>query len=138
MYTTTNVRKFLNASNFLMLESNQNVINKFTEMILEKFENIDKTQLEQLAFTLKDDISKEHLSQSLQKKKKRDGPKRAPSAYNLFIKENITLLKNKFPELKHTELMVKAAILWNKNKEEKLKSESESVSESVSETKIII
>ena len=70
MYTTANVRKFLNASNVLMLESNENVINKFTEMILEKFENIDKTQLEQLAFTLKDDISKEHLSQSLQKKKK--------------------------------------------------------------------
>ena len=47
---TANVRKFLNASNTLMLESNENVINKFTEMILEKFENIDKTQLEQLAF----------------------------------------------------------------------------------------
>lgn len=135
MYTTTNVRKFLNASNSLILESNQNVINKFTEMILEKFENIDKTQLEQLAFTLKDDISKDHLSNSLQKKKKRDGPKRAPSAYNIFIKENIILLKNEFPELKHTELMVKAAILWNKNKEEKLKSETEKKNLKKSKTK---
>jgi len=124
MYTTANVRKFLNASNTLMLESNENVINKFTEMILEKFENIDKTQLEQLAFTLKDDISKEHLSQSLQKKKKRDGPKRPPSAYNIFIKENMNTLKIKYPELKHTELMVKAAILWNESKEDKLKSVS--------------
>ena len=34
MYTTSNVRKFLNASNTLILESNENVINKFTEMIL--------------------------------------------------------------------------------------------------------
>lgn len=124
MYTTANVRKFLNASNTLMLESNENVINKFTEMILEKFENIDKTQLEQLAFTLKDDISKEHLSHSLQKKKKRDGPKRPPSAYNIFIKENINTLKIKYPELKHTELMVKAAILWNESKEDKLKTVS--------------
>ena len=124
MYTTANVRKFLNASNTLMLESNENVINKFTEMILEKFENIDKTQLEQLAFTLKDDISKEHLSQSLQKKKKRDGPKRPPSAYNIFIKENMNTLKIKYPELKHTELMVKAAILWNESKEDKLKTVS--------------
>ena len=41
MYTTANVRKFLNASNSLMLESNENVINKFTEMILEKFEDIE-------------------------------------------------------------------------------------------------
>ena len=119
MYTTTNVRKFLNASNSLILESNENVINKFTEMILEKFEDIDKTQLEQLAFTLKDDISKEHLSNSLQKKKKRDGPKRPPSAYNIFIKENMNKLKTEHPELKHTELMVKAAILWNKTKDEK-------------------
>ena len=124
MYTTANVRKFLNASNTLMLESNENVINKFTEMILEKFEDIDKTQLEQLAFTLKDDISKEHLSQSLQKKKKRDGPKRPPSAYNIFIKENMNTLKIKYPELKHTELMVKAAILWNESKENKLKTVS--------------
>ena len=124
MYTTANVRKFLIASNSLMLESNENVINKFTEMILEKFEDIDKTQLEQLAFTLKDDISKEHLSQSLQKKKKRDGPKRAPSAYNIFIKDTMGSLKTKFPDLKHTELMVKAAKLWNEHKEEKLKSVS--------------
>ena len=134
MYTTANVRKFLNASNVLMLESNENVINKFTDMILEKFEDIDKTQLEQLAFTLKDDISKEHLSQSLQKKKKRDGPKRPPSAYNIFIKDTMGLLKTKFPDLKHTELMKKAAVEWNKNKEEKLKSETVTVPESVSET----
>lgn len=132
MYTTANVRKFLNASNSLMLESNENVINKFTEMILEKFEDIDKTQLEQLAFTLKDDISKEHLSQSLQKKKKRDGPKRAPSAYNIFIKDTMGLLKTEYPDLKHTELMVKAAKLWNEHKEEKLKSETVTVPESVS------
>ena len=87
MYTTANVRKFLNASNTLMLESNENVINKFTEMILEKFENIDKTQLEQLAFTLKDDISKEHLSQSLQKKKKKDGPKRLHQLIIFLLKK---------------------------------------------------
>ena len=33
-------------------------------------------------------------------------------------------LKIKYPELKHTELMVKAAILWNESKEDKLKSVS--------------
>lgn len=122
MYTTSNVRKFLNASNTLILESNENVINKFTEMILEKLENndnkIDKSQLEQLAFTLKDEITKDHLSNSLQKKKKRDGPKRAPSAYNIFVKEKMGSLKTENPDLKHTELMVKAAELWNKHKEE--------------------
>ena len=122
MYTTSNVRKFLNASNTLILESNENVINKFTEMILDKLENndnkIDKSQLEQLAFTLKDEITKDHLSNSLQKKKKRDGPKRAPSAYNIFVKEKMGSLKTEHPDLKHTELMVKAAVLWNKHKEE--------------------
>jgi hypothetical protein len=44
------------------------------------------------------------------------------------------LLKTKFPDLKHTELMKKAAVEWNKNKEEKLKSETVTVPESVSET----
>ena len=71
MYTTANVRKFLNASNTLMLESNENVINKFTEMILEKFENIDKTQLEQLAFTLKDDISRSIYRNHSKRRKRR-------------------------------------------------------------------
>ena len=117
MYTTSNVRKFLNASNNLILESNDNVINKFTEMVLEKYENIDRTELEQLSFKLKDEITKDHLSNSLQKKKKRDGPKRSPSKYNIFIKNNMKTLKEEYPDLKHTELMTKAADLWRKEKE---------------------
>jgi intein-encoded DNA endonuclease-like protein len=117
MYTSSNVRKFLNASNNLILESNDNVINKFTEMILEKYENIDRTELEQLSFKLKDDIKKDHLSNFFQKKKKRDCPKRPPSKYNLFIRDNMKTLKEDFPDLKHTELMIKAAALWRKEKE---------------------
>lgn len=118
MYTTSSVRKFLNASNSLILESNETTINRFTEMILEKYENIDRNELEQLAFTLKDEIAKDHLSNSLQKKKKREGPKRAPSAYNLFVKEQISKLKVEHPDTKYTELMVMASKLWNKQKEE--------------------
>ena len=121
MYTTTNVRKFLNASNTLIHESNENVILKFSEMILEKFENIDKAELDQLAFTLKDEVTKDHLSNSLQKKKKRNAKKREPTLYNLFVKEQMFKLKTENPELKNKELMGKAAQLWNVHKEEKLK-----------------
>ena len=44
-------------------------------------------------------------------------PKRAPTAYNLFVKERMGELKKENPELKGSELMKMAAGDW-KNKEE--------------------
>lgn len=53
-------------------------------------------------------------------KKKKDVVKKNPSAYNLFIKEAMTKLKEEEPELKNKDLLTRAAKLWqeekNKNK----------------------
>jgi hypothetical protein len=53
-------------------------------------------------------------------KKKKDVVKKNPSAYNLFIKDAMTKLKEEEPELKNKELLTRAAKLWqeekNKNK----------------------
>ena len=124
MYTVSSTRKFLNQTNQLLTESNISVIDKFVELILEKIENINKDELEQVAFSLKDEINNDHISNVLQKKKKRDGPKRAPTAYNIFIKDTMSKLKNENPELKNKDLLGKAAKLWNEHKENKLKEEN--------------
>ena len=79
MYSVSSAKKFLNQTNSLLVESNSEVIDKFSKLILEKFDNINKDELEQLAFSLKDDIGNEHLSNVFNKKKKRNLPKRPPT-----------------------------------------------------------
>lgn len=115
MYSISSARKFINQSNALLVESNNLVIDKFSKLILENFE-IDKDKLEQLSFNLKDDISKEHLTNVLQKKKKRDGPPRPLNEYNKFVSKNMRELKEQNPEMNATELMKKTAVLWNEEK----------------------
>ena len=52
-------------------------------------------------------------------KKKKTGPKRPPTEYNIFVKNKIDELKITNPELKNTQLMSKAAELWSLNKKER-------------------
>ena len=120
MFSVSTTKKFLNQTNALLTESNHLVVDRFVELLLEKFDNIDKSELEQVAFTLKDEVSEEHLSNVLQKKKKKNGVKRAPTEYNLFVKEQMQKLKEDSPDLKNKELMAKAASLWQEHKESKL------------------
>jgi len=47
---------------------------------------------------------------TLQKKK------RSPTAYNLFMRDNIIKLKKEFPDIEKTELMRKSAALWQLEK----------------------
>ena len=116
MYSVSDAKKFLNQTNTLLVISNNLVIDKFVEKLLEKFDNLNKDELEQLAFSLKDQINNDHLSNVFNKKKKRTGPKRPPTVYNLFIKENMATLKRENPDMKNNMLMKKAAELWKEKK----------------------
>ena len=127
MFSVSTTKKFLNQTNTLLTESNHLVVDRFVELLLEKFDNIDKSELEQVAFTLKDEVNEEHLSNVLQKKKKRNGVKRAPTEYNLFVKDQMQKLKEDSPDLKNKELMAKAAALWQIHKENKLQMEVQKV-----------
>lgn len=51
-------------------------------------------------------------------KKKTQGEKKAPNAYNLFIKENMSKIKAENPSLETKDVMKKAAELWKKQKDE--------------------
>lgn len=47
---------------------------------------------------------------------KKDRKKKAPSAYNIFVKEAMPHLKEQFPDLSHKELFKLAAQEWSKKK----------------------
>ena len=44
--------------------------------------------------------------------------KREPTAYNLFVKEQMSIVKEEFPELNRQDLMKKVSELWNAKKGE--------------------
>ena len=45
--------------------------------------------------------------------------KREPTAYNLFVKEKMPIIKEEFPELSRQDLMKKVGEMWKAQKEEK-------------------
>ena len=42
--------------------------------------------------------------------------KRAPTAYNIFVKEKMAVVKEEFPELNRQDLMKKIAVMWSAEK----------------------
>jgi len=44
--------------------------------------------------------------------------KREPTAYNLFVKEQMSIVKEEFPDLNRQDLMKKVGELWKAKKEE--------------------
>ena len=46
--------------------------------------------------------------------------KREPTHYNLFVKNNMSIVKEEFPELSRQDLMRKVGELWRTSKEETL------------------
>jgi ABC-type cobalamin/Fe3+-siderophores transport system ATPase subunit len=51
------------------------------------------------------------------KKKDPNAEKKAPSAYNLFVKEQMITLKKENPDMDNKKIMSEAAILWKSYKE---------------------
>ena len=45
--------------------------------------------------------------------------KREPTAYNLFVKEKMPIIKEEFPELSRQDLMKKVGEMWKAQKDEK-------------------
>ena len=56
---------------------------------------------------------KENSDDEAEPKKKRE-----PTAYNLFVKEQMSIVKEKFPELNRQDLMRKISEMWKAQKDE--------------------
>lgn len=127
MYSISNAKKVIGGINTFIHDTNEIVIDRLLELTLENIQDLTKEQKEKLneiVFKLKDDLFKESLLTTIQQKKKKTGPKRPPTEYNIFVKNKIDELKVTNPELKNTQLMSKAAELWSLGKEERLKQDN--------------
>lgn len=70
------------------------------------------------------DELKKLLSESYKsktKKKASTGEKKAPSAYNIFIRDEIARIKKETPNVNNTEFMSIAASRWREHKEKAIK-----------------
>ena len=122
MYSISNAKRVINGINTFIHDTNEIVIDRLLELALENIQDFTEEQKEKLnevVFKLKDELFKESLLTTIQQKKKKTGPKRPPTEYNIFIKNKIDELKITNPELKNTQLMSKAAELWSFNKKER-------------------
>jgi len=104
-----------------------------TQLFLNEFTTLIDTQVEYTAKEFRQFVStanniiddKKTKKITINTKKKKRNPKfdsdgnvvkRAPTAYNIFIKENLPLIKEEFPSLTRTDLMKIAAEKWQKSK----------------------
>lgn len=111
--------KVSKAINLLVEESCLSVVDKLVCYLDAKIEIDDdmKQYFESFKQILRDEL-KEDMKSYHGSKSARSFPKkkRAPSAYNLFIKEKMALIKVDQPELKSKDLMKEAIALWNAKK----------------------
>jgi hypothetical protein len=78
------------------------------------FEEFNKLCSHEEEYTL--DELKKHLSAAYKQASKKVTVKREPSAYNKFMKEEITKLRQENPNKEYKELMKLVAEKWNANK----------------------
>ena len=78
------------------------------------FEEFNKLCSHEEEYTL--DELKKHLSTAYKQAGKKVTVKREPSAYNKFMKEEITKLRQENPNKEYKELMKLVAEKWNANK----------------------
>tara|TARA_B110000914_G_C15223858_1_gene336368 strand:- start:13 stop:396 length:384 start_codon:yes stop_codon:yes gene_type:complete len=123
MYKLTDAKRAINSINFIIKEANNYVVDLAKTSILDQIEldNKQKEQLEQVFFNIKDQISENNLLTTIQDKKKRKKINRAPSEYNLFIRDNIASVREQNPDLNNKQVLSKVAMLWNEQKMERLK-----------------
>lgn len=113
-YTT-----IMSAVDAAVLDAKKQVINEFMRFLEEKidFDEDMKGYFTEFIGTLKPSKkSKKGKADKAVKAVKADKPKRAPSAYNMFISEKMAEIKKENPALKGKELMKAAIVAWNDKK----------------------
>lgn len=116
--TSASYQKFLKNFYKFVEDYNKEVREK-VENTLPNLSDDDKQKLEELFSTL---ITKADLCSTKAAPKK----KRAPTAYNLFMKDMITDLRKKHPTIDKKDLMSMGAKEWQKQKAQQAKTQATS------------
>ena len=116
MTTQTRTQIFLNEYTNLIDTEKEYTPSELRKLVTEVYNTINGT---------KPSYTKKSKTEPSKAKKQKREPKldsdgnvvkRAPTEYNIFIKENLPLIKEEFPSLTRTDLMKIAAEKWQKSK----------------------
>ena len=110
----------------LTVNVQENVTAKLNELMEEntkkkKYAPEEVLELVSKAFLTANDDIKSTFTSVKSGKKKKDGPKREPTIYNLYIKKTMEKLKKEKPDTPPKDLMAEAAKNWPNDKEKFIK-----------------
>jgi hypothetical protein len=112
----TSVKKVLGCLNALTQEAKLETVEKIHLFLKDKLDGVSAETLDKLLFEFRDTVSTDPDLFSAVKTKSKPKQQRPPTAYNLFIKEQMEILKKDQPGLPNTQLMSLAASKWNEHK----------------------
>ena len=98
------------------MTTTEKIITTFTEQV-DSDKEYTRAELSKLLTEIYNNLNKGKKAKGNGGEKK----KREPSAYNLYLKEQMSIVKEEFPDLSGKELMKKIGEMWKEKKEEEKK-----------------
>ena len=101
------------------MSTTQQIVNTFTEQV-DTNKEYTRAELGKILTQVFIDLRNEGKSvkKSLKKEDDKDERiKREPTSYNLFVRENMPTIKEKFPDISRQDLMRKVGKMWRGNKD---------------------
>ena len=101
------IAKFVKSQTKILLEHNAEIANKLTEEL-----GLNDEQVATMKEALKTGVEEMAELKKFRRGGKK-GPTRAPTEYNIFVKNKIAELKASDPSIDRKDLMIKAAAAWS-------------------------
>jgi len=98
-----------------MTTTTQNILDEFN-VLIDTEKEYTRSELGKILTEVYHQITSGKKKGEPKKKKKKKKKKREPTAYNLFVKEKMPIIKEEFPELSRQDLMKKVGELWKAQK----------------------
>ena len=94
----------------------QEIVTKFAALIDTELE-YSRNDMAKILTTVYREVTNNKTKKVKKNVEGEEKKKRAPTAYNIFVKEKMAVVKEEFPELNRQDLMKKIAVLWSAEKE---------------------
>tara|TARA_B110001452_G_C14823330_1_gene287463 strand:- start:38 stop:397 length:360 start_codon:yes stop_codon:yes gene_type:complete len=118
--TTTQTQKIINEFTTLIDTEKEYTRSELGKMLTEVYRQITSDKPNKTDDKPKKKKSKKRNDSDEEAEPKK---KREPTKYNLFVKEQMSIVKEEFPDLNRQDLMKKVGELWKTKKEEEVNDE---------------
>ena len=116
---TTTTQLLVNEFTTLVDKEKEYTLNELGKILTEVFHQINSgKKVSNKKKTDENKVKKVKKSKSSDDESSEPKKKREPTLYNIFVKENMSVVKEEFPELSRQDLMRKVGELWKTSKAE--------------------